>query len=949
MDGDPTESTPQSATGPLDHGVLASWLLRGGLLGAGFVCWNGATLLWEGGSCASSLTSTILMLLAYLFGFAMLIGAALERPHERARWLVLGAVLMACLCYAQNHRVAQLENGLLTTDVRLYMDHAARLLRHGENPYAADLLESYRINRAPFNFSTPLLDGDLTGRVAYPALSILIFLPFQWLGWPADWVYPVFLVLTFVLLFVWAPRMVQPLVLLPFFLDPRYVLYTLGGVSDVVWALLLVVMLRAWHRPRHRALWYGLACAFKHQPWVLAPFLLIRLWHETSGPSATRWRELLRFAGWAIFAFAVVNLPFFIWSPTAWFAAVFEPLVAPMITFGQGLSALMMFGRIVIPKLVFTLFMVGALAMALYAYHRHHARLRTLLWIAPGLMLWLSNRSLTSYWYFYLIPLLYDLVRPPVPLAAPVSGVSTSERPWRPTVLALGMGLLALLGCLTFLSRLPERLQLQIVRPMVTLGNDVVRLQLSVRNVTKRQVEPRFAVQALGLQPFFWHIESGPRVLGRGQRALYTISTDEPFARFEVRRGARVTVSHAGSQQLRSSIPVKPDRTYVYPDVIPNPNYAFWSMHGQAPTFWGIVSDPQGAGSIKYRKPSGPGAPLGALAFELESKDRPTSLYLDTYLDLPQHDVEIAIKRPRGANLLPDLALVYGLRLVVDEIQVLVLFGDKQTTGRINERLRYVMLRAPEERWGRHRLSLPAILRSVGVDPLPRRHRMPRFGHLDFPMVPANIQLFFARRVGAGVARCSFGPLRSLGLKPDTTRLFAAARRQPAALPYWRGQFNFVHRNFKKARDWFAKAAVLDHSSPRVQLQLGEAEFWLGRHAAAIKAFAKALTGDERTKAFAYKGIGWSHYNQHQYEEALLAWRSAAKLLASLTSPAYAGHRADIHKGMMMALLQQGRCQLAVEEARKARRLMPTLSLPVAALDACRGRLPTSQPASQPH
>ena len=948
MIGDPIESTPQSATGPLSREALASWLLRGGLLGAGFVCWNGATLLWEGGSCASSLTSTVLMLLAYLFGFAMLIGAALDRPHPQARWLVLGAVLMACLCYAQNHRVAQLENGLLTTDVRLYMDHAARLLRHGENPYAADLLESYRINRAPFNFSTPLLDGDLTGRVAYPALSILIFLPFHWLGWPADWVYPVFLLLTFVLLFLWAPRLVQPLILLPFFLDPRYVLYTLGGVSDVVWALLLVVMLRAWHRPRHRAIWYGLACAFKHQPWVLAPFLLIRLWHETSGPSATRWHELLRFAGWAIFAFVLVNLPFFVWSPTAWFAAVFEPLVAPMITFGQGLSALMMFGRIVIPKLVFTLFMVGALGLSLFAYHRHYARLRTLMWIAPGLVLWLSNRSLTSYWYFYLIPLLYDLVRAPAPSADSVKATAhASERPWRPTVLALGIGALALLGSLVALSQLPERLQLQIVRPMITLGNDVVRLKLAVRNATRRKVEPRFAVQALGLQPFFWHIESGPRVLGRGQRALYTISTDEPFACFEVRRGARVTVSHAGSQALRSSIQVAPDHSYVYPDVIPNPNYAFWSMHGRAPTFWGVVRDPAGAGSLRYEKPRGPNAPSDALVFELESKDRPATLYLDTYLDLPQHDVEIAITRPKGANLLPDLALVYGLRLVVDDVQVLVLFGDKETKGQLGERLRYVMFRAPEERWSRHRLSLPAILRSVGVDPLPRRHRMPRFGHLDFPMVPTNVQLYFGRRVAGGAARCWFGPLRSLGLKPDRAQLFAVARRQPAALPYWRGQYNFVHRNFKKARDWFAKAAVLSKSSPRVQLQLGEAEFWLGRYGAAIKAYAKALTGDQRTKAFAYKGIGWSHYNLNQYEDALLAWRSATKSFATCANRADAGHRADIHKGMALALLQQGRCQLAAEEAQKARHLMPTVELPVAALDACRGAAPTIQPNSR--
>ncbi|MCK5797983.1 MAG: hypothetical protein KAI47_12395 [Deltaproteobacteria bacterium] len=924
---------------------MTSWILRGGLLTTAIISWNSATMLWEGGSCASSILSTSLMLLGYLAGFALLLQAIIEHPRPRARWFVLATLLLVFASYAQNHRIAQLENGLLTTDVRLYMDQAARLLRHGQNPYSTDLLDSYRLNRAPFNFSTPLLDGDLTGRVAYPALSILIFLPFQWTGVPPDWVYPIFLLLAFVAIFLWSPKRVQSLVLLPLFVDPRYILYSLGGVSDIVWALLLVVMLRFWDRPRHRAIWFGLACAFKHQPWILAPFLLIRIWHETdSDARPDRGRALGRFIVWTIGTFVLVNFPFFLWNPAAWFTAVFEPVVAPMITFGQGLSALTMFGYIVIPKIFFALFMATALGIALFTYYRHFAQLRLLLWIAPGLMLWLSNRSLTSYWYFYLIPLLYDLARTPHALLSESAPASrTSSLSWRPTIVALLTGGLAIVGSLAFLAMLPPRIDLRIVSPLITEGNHVMRLDVAVRNTTDHVIEPRFTVQAAGLQPFFWHIDLGPKFLRKGQRAHYTISSDAPFSRFEVRHGARLTISQAGSQHIRQTIQIEPDRTYVYPDIIPNPGYRFWATHSHAPTFWSIVQDPKTAGTVRYKIPRGAKAPSSCLSFSLRSERRPASLFVDTYLDLPRKDIEVTVKPPLGANVLPDLKLLYGLRLIVDDNQVLVLFGDHEATGRLGPRLQYVILPAPIEKWSRIRISLPSILQRVKLNPLPRRHRMPRFGHLDFPVVPTNVQLFFARRVGYGDASCEFGPLRSLGLRPNADSLYAEALDHPATMALWRGEYNFAQHNMRKARAWIARAARLEPTSPRIQLQLGEAEFWLGRYNAAITAFARAR-GERNTKAFALKGIGWSHYNLQEYEEAILAWRSAVQEFKLRNHPNDRGHVADVHKGMAMAFLRQARCPSALLQLQKARMLMPKIAVPQELLRACHDQPATSLP-----
>ena len=80
-----------------------------------------------------------------------------------------------------------------------------------------------------------------------------------------------------------------------------------------------------------------------------------------------------------------MNLPFLLWSPRAWIAGVLEPVISPMITFGQGLSLLTMLGISVVPKWVYSLFMVGALALSLLVYLRHFHRLRPLVWILPDL------------------------------------------------------------------------------------------------------------------------------------------------------------------------------------------------------------------------------------------------------------------------------------------------------------------------------------------------------------------------------------------------------------------------------------------------------------------------------------------------------------------------------------------------------------------------------------
>ncbi len=905
---------------------------RFGFASAGVICWQGATHIWESGTPVAYPYSIVLMLAGYLIGFALFFLAALSEHPKWSVWLILGALLAPILCYAEVHRLAILQNGMLTTDLQLYMDYGARLLQQGENPYGKNLLEAYRLHRAPFNFSTLLTDGDLTGRMAYPALSVLIFLPFQWLGISTHWVYLFFLILALVLIFIWTPHTFRPLVLLPFFLDKRFFLYTIGGVSDCVWALLLVLVVQTWHRPRQRAIWYGLACAFKHQPWGLLPFLLMRLWLESSDPPRVRWRKLALFAGLSAGAFLAVNLPFIIWDPLAWLRGIFEPILTPMITFGQGLSLITMLGIVVIPKAIYSLFLVAMLALSLALYWRHFSRLRPIIWILPGLILWFSNRSLTSYWYFFLLPFIFDLF---------VSARQEQPREgkphsWRVSLAAAVSVMAAILGITLLLGLQTPRLAITTVPPMHSVGNHIDRITVKVQNNSSQQLKPLFALQWGVLQPFYWHIEEGPQTLAPQRSGLYTISTDVPFARFDIRQGARLSVSHAGSFDLRATIRIEPDPSYVYPDVIPNGHYRYWEGDQSHPTYWGIVQQPGEVGSVRLIQPEGPAAPETALHFRLEpAPDAELSfVLLDTYISLPHRPVELWLKVPRGANRLPGLEIVYGLNLTVEHQHIWILFGDRAAKGKVSANTHYWITPAPRERWSKQVVDLRQVLAELGIKLHPQRMRLPRFHHLDFPLIPTNFQLLVAAKRGSSPVDAYFGPVTSQAIAPDPARLLDYAQETPEALELWLGEYNFAMRNYQAAIQHFTAATQASPTSSVAWLRLGEARFWHKDLARAIEAYTVAIKLDPRDP-LPYKGLGWCHSNLKRYDQAILAWNKALSLLEQRARPEERSHLADTHKGLGLTFLKKGWCKEARLHLSKMKAINANQYFPSDALKLC--------------
>ncbi|MBW2732889.1 MAG: tetratricopeptide repeat protein, partial [Deltaproteobacteria bacterium] len=284
---------------------------------------------------------------------------------------------------------------------------------------------------------------------------------------------------------------------------------------------------------------------------------------------------------------------------------------------------------------------------------------------------------------------------------------------------------------------------------------------------------------------------------------------------------------------------------------------------------------------------------------------------LDTYVVLPSHQLELTIRLPLQANRLPDLALMYGLRVVVDERVAWVLFGDKASSGELDDGTAFVMLPAPRGRWSRRRVDLEAILLKLGFDLAAKRVKMPRFDHIDVPFVPINFQLAWMRRragrfrdaesAADGQSQSAFfGPVRTLGLRPDKSVLFARARRRPHDLQVWLAAFNFEARNYEIAVDHYTAATQMALNSHPAWLGLGDAQLWLGRWERAAVAYEHAIAL-RRKEPLAYKGLGWARLNQEHIHEAQLAWRRALQLLQGRGQRSESAHLGDVHRGLALA------------------------------------------------
>jgi hypothetical protein len=304
---------------------------------------------------------------------------------------------------------------------------AARLVLQGRDPYTdLDVFACYQSLGIGPDRTTPLRSGafanvavyptddqmdqvwaqrasgigtndEFVWRPSYPALSFLFLIPLVSLGIDTNYLYVACLLVAMGLVVARSPRTLRPFFFTALLGAASLSAFTVGGSSDLLYALPLVV---AWmYRDRKwAAVPFGIALATKQIAWFFAPFWIIAVITERG------WRAAARDLAIAAGIFAVTNVPFILHDPRSWVAGIVTPALAPMFARGAGLIFLFTNGGFpLLPTAAYTAAeaVAGIICLVVaWRTRRSSPELGAVLAIVPLFFAW---RSLFS--YFFLLPL----------------------------------------------------------------------------------------------------------------------------------------------------------------------------------------------------------------------------------------------------------------------------------------------------------------------------------------------------------------------------------------------------------------------------------------------------------------------------------------------------------------------------------------------------------------
>jgi hypothetical protein len=304
---------------------------------------------------------------------------------------------------------------------------AARLVLEGRNPYVdLDIFSCYgRLAIGP-DRTTPLRRGlfaddviypsdakmdeawdlrsrgvgenqEFVWRPSYPALSFLLVVPFAAAGWDTNYLYVGCLLAAMAAVVVRAPGGLRPFFLTALLGSASLTAFTVGGSSDLLYALPLVVAW-LWRDRSWAAIPFGIALATKQLAWFFAPFYLISV--TTQHGFRRGVRDLAIAAG----IFVLTNLPLFLQDSPAWILGILTPLLEPMFPRGAGIVFLSTTGGWPLPPSIAYAALeaaVGLICLAVaWRARRSSPELGAVLAMVPLYFAW---RSLFS--YFFLLPL----------------------------------------------------------------------------------------------------------------------------------------------------------------------------------------------------------------------------------------------------------------------------------------------------------------------------------------------------------------------------------------------------------------------------------------------------------------------------------------------------------------------------------------------------------------
>ena len=383
------------------------------------------------GAVVLAIGAAILLLILALIGTGH--GDALRPMRDRA-WIVRGTWMFVCV-------MALVSIGWLVgmprqksadwtpyhNDAIALNECAARLLLQGKDPYTdLDVFACYGELGIGPDRTTPLRRGlfasdtiyptdaemdrawdersagigtntEFVWRPSYPALSFVALVPFVAAGLDTNYLYLFCLLAAMAAVVIRSPRTLRPFFLTALLGATSVAAFTVGGSSDLLFALPLVVA--GLYRDRKwAAVPFGIAIATKQIAWFFAPFWLIAVATERG------WRAAARDLGVSSAIFVVTNLPFIVHDAGAWIAGILTPIVEPMFPRGAGLIFLFTNGGLPLPPSAVFLALealsgIVCLAIA-WRMRRSSPELGAILAVVP---LFFAYRSLFS--YFFLLPL----------------------------------------------------------------------------------------------------------------------------------------------------------------------------------------------------------------------------------------------------------------------------------------------------------------------------------------------------------------------------------------------------------------------------------------------------------------------------------------------------------------------------------------------------------------
>lgn len=772
---------------------------------------------------SSPITQSTLNILLIVFcggiGLGVIFLSAIGKPRPYFRYAILAVcileILIGAFIWGQNTRTnkngfGSQRSGFAYLDIGIVNEFAVELMQQGINPYTWDFSGTYDLLRTAQTASTAQLNGSYGDRYAYPPLSLYLALPFNAMGLPGTFLISVIgYMALFVALFVAAPPILKPLVLIPLASTDMFEWLVYGVTIDIIWTLFIVLMILTWKKQTWRAVFYGLAIATKQPPWLLAPFLLVHILYESDSLQDAIVR-LLRFGLISGGILLATNAPFMVLNFDSWIQGVLQPLIDNMVYFSQtGLSSLTQYGYVFLPKTFYLVSMLSVMLLSVVVYAWHYRTLKNAIWIMPGIFMWFSYRALSSYWQYWAITAIAVVI---LLFRMDESKVSEKTVPRRSILPSLSASL-ALFGVLFGLGLIVSYKPAVTIEPLgfyeVNGRFRVNQLTVEVYNGSKQTLTPRFFIRLNGQTALPWYILDGEEQLQSDERDIYTIRVDRDDRSFVPYQVVQLEVKDANENyRLNNLIRIEPDKSYLFPDTVANPTFRYWS--DDSPIYW--VWQNQAPDTQKSYTDEGL-----LLRFDLPDT-RIQRATLRSRIIFPRHTLTFRI--PPKQDI--DASLVHGVEFNDGRNKLIFVFGEEASSYQSRDGTQVIIYPVLSDDWTTHEINLLEVYQELGWE-LPSFQRAAYRGIYDLDLRFVDISVFVAARGEADNVVETFITSLVPDNQPPLTEILIEENLTDVGDYYLRlANWHIDYRNYDHALNAYREALAIEPENDNIQRQIDE-------------------------------------------------------------------------------------------------------------------------------